>query len=50
MNNGGQSIRDQLRPLFSSKSNKLGSTLSKWQRSTDKALGKINDFLAELEY
>ena len=50
MNNGGQSIRDQLRPLFSGKSTKLGSTLSKWQKGTDKALGKINDYLAELEY
>ncbi len=49
-NNGGQSIRDQLRPLFSSKSSKMGSTLSKWQKGTDKALGKINDFLANLEY
>ena len=49
-NNGGQSIRDQLRPLFSGKSTKLGSTLSRWQKGTDKALGKINDFLADLEY
>ena len=49
-NNGGQSIRDQLRPLFSGKSNKLGSTLKKWETSTNKALGKINDFLAELDY
>lgn len=50
MNNGGQSIRDQLRPLFSGKSTKLGSTLAKWEKSTNKALGKINEFLAELEY
>ncbi len=50
MNNGGQSIRDQLRPLFSGKSTKLGSTLAKWEKSTNKALGKINDFLAELDY
>ncbi|MBQ7379153.1 MAG: hypothetical protein IJW70_05680 [Clostridia bacterium] len=49
-NNGGQSIRDQLRPLFAGKSTKLGSTLTKWQKSADKALGKINDFLADLEY
>ena len=49
-NNGGQSIRDQLRPLFSGKSTKLGSTLTKWQKGTDKALGKINEFLADLEY
>ena len=49
-NNGGQSIRDQLRPLFSGKSTKLGSTLTKWQKSTDKALVKVNDFLADLEY
>ena len=49
-NNGGQSIRDQLRPLFSGKSTKLGSTLSKWQKGTDKALIKINDFLTNLEY
>lgn len=50
MNNGGQSIRDQLRPLFSGKSTKLGSTLAKWEKSTNKALGKINEFLAELDY
>lgn len=50
MNNGGQSLRDQLRPLFSGKSTKLGSTLSKWQRGTDNALTKINEFLADLEY
>ena len=50
MNNGGQSIRDQLRPLFSGTSTKLGSTLTKWQRGTDNALIKINDFLADLEY
>ena len=49
-NNGGQSIRDQLRPLFSGKSTKLGSTLAKWEKSTNKALGKINEFLADLEY
>ena len=49
-NNGGQSIRDQLRPLFSGKSTKLGSTLAKWEKSTNKALGKINEFLAELDY
>jgi hypothetical protein len=50
MNNGGQSLRDVLRPLFSGKSTKLGSTLTKWEKSTNKALGKINEFLAELEY
>ena len=50
MNNGGQSLRDQLRPLLSGKSNKLGSTLTKWEKSTNKALGKVNEFLAELEY
>lgn len=50
MNNGGQSIRDQLRPLFSGKSTKLGSTLTRWEKSTNKALGKVNDFLADLEY
>ncbi len=50
MNNGGQSLRDVLRPLFSGKSTKLGSTLTKWEKSTNKALGKINDFLADLEY
>ena len=50
MNNGGQSLRDVLRPLFSGKSTKLGSTLAKWEKSTNKALGKINEFLAELEY
>ena len=49
-NNGGQSIRDQLRPLFSGKSTKLGSTLKKWETGTNKALGKINDFLADLDY
>lgn len=49
-NNGGQSIRDQLRPLFSGKSTKLGSTLTKWQKGADKALGKINDYLADLDY
>lgn len=49
-NNGGQSIRDQLRPLFSGKSTKLGSTLSKWTRGTSNALIKINEYLAELEY
>lgn len=50
MNNGGQSIRDQLRPMFSGKSTKLGSTLAKWQRGTDKALSDINEFLNDLEY
>ena len=50
MNNGGQSLRDVLRPLFSGKSTKLGSTLAKWEKSTNKALGKVNDFLADLEY
>lgn len=50
MNNGGQSLRDQLRALFSGKSTKMGSTLSKWQKGTDKALGKINEYLADLEY
>ena len=50
MNNGGQSLRDVLRPLFSGKSTKLGSTLAKWEKSTNKALGKINEFLADLEY
>ena len=50
MNNGGQSIRDQLRPLFSGKSTKLGSTLTKWEKSTNKALIKINEFLTDLEY
>lgn len=50
MNNGGQSLRDALRPLFSGKSTKLGSTLSKWEKSTNKALGKINEFLTDLEY
>jgi hypothetical protein len=50
MNNGGQSLRDQLRPLFSGKSTKLGSTLAKWEKSTNKALGKVNEFLADLEY
>ncbi len=50
MNNGGQSLRDVLRLLFSGKSTKLGSTLTKWEKSTNKALGKVNDFLAELEY
>lgn len=50
MNNGGQSLRDQLRPLFSGKSTKLGSTLAKWEKSTNKALGKVNDYLADLEY
>ena len=50
MNNGGQSIRDQLRPMFSGKSTKMGSTLQRWQKSTDKALGKINEFLEDLDY
>ena len=50
MNNGGQSIRDQLRPMFSGKSTKLSSTLTKWQRGTDNALAKINEILADLEY
>lgn len=50
MNNGGQSIRDQLRPMFSGKSTKLSSTLTKWQRGTDNALAKINDILADLDY
>lgn len=50
MNNGGQSLRDALRPLFSGKSTKMGSTLSKWERSTNKALEKVNNYLNELDY
>ncbi len=50
MNNGGQSLRDALRPLFSGKSTKLGSTLTRWEKGTNNALGKVNETLADLEY